>query len=202
MKNYTINGKNIKFKPHQFEGKLSLQNYEQQILSALSKIGVTSDYVDIVYEDRDDESFAQAHWIINHKNFVFRCDSQQDATSNLGAIAQAIQEDIRQVTRGIKDLFTIMNQYERKEVRMKKKNLFDFGDSISSEEAFDVEELKINKRINEPLDRKYAYLENYDKDKLDSLYFKLKQGCMVQNRADHPMFCALKIVRIKRGYEL
>jgi len=113
--------------------------------------------------DSDESSFAQARWWINKQEFVFRCESQANATLNLGAISQAIQEDIRQVTRGIKDLFMIMNQYKVNGAKKSKKtNLLAFSnvsDDANSDE-FRVDELSLLKLDeNEVLAKEYAYFE-------------------------------------------
>ncbi len=197
-KTYTINGKTIKIKPHQFEGHQSLEHYENQIYSALSKIGISKDYISINYN----EELAQVNWKINSKNFSFQCESQQTKTQNLGAIAQAIQEDIRQITRGIKDLFLIMTQYETKIKQTKKSTLFDYHNENSSEETFQTSKIKIDSPIDEILDKKYFYLEKYDNQKLDSVYHKLKEQCIQKNYPDHPMLKALKIIRQKKGLKL
>lgn len=210
MISYKINGKQINFKTHQFEGKLSINNYENQIYSALSKIGVDKNFVEINYSSDLEKSFAQVTWEINKKNFIFRCSSQENTFQNLGAIAQAIQEDVRQVTRGIKDLFKIMNQYKTENIiRIKKSGLLNFSDSnsnsnsfVSSDDLFPFSENKIDSISNEVLDSNYYYLQNYENEKLDLIYYKLKQQCIVQNKADHPLFIALKIIRKKRGLDL
>ena len=201
---YDINGRSVKLKQHNFEGKLSVEEYENQIYQALSNIGITKEYVEVIYGGDEGESYAQALWTINKQDFIFRCESQDKEVHNLGAIAQAIQEDIRQVTRGIKDLFTIMNQYKTQLKKIKKKNLFSYGDSTSenSTTAFPAEEIKIDAPVNEPLDPKYKYLERYPSDKLDVAYHKLKDQCILQNKPNHPMFIAMKIVRQKKGLTL
>lgn len=205
MKKYTINGRDISFNVHQFEGKKSLEEYEQQIYSTLSKIGVTKEYVEIDFSDDEFGSFAQVMWKINGKNFVFRCESQDNAQLNMGAIAQALQEDVRQVTRGIKDLFSIMNQYEiNKKKVQRKRGLMNFsGEETSSEEAFPVDKNRIDAPVeNENLDKKYEYLLTYPNEKLDYLYSTFKDKCQMQNLPDHPMLRALKIVRQRRRLKL
>ncbi|MDA3855310.1 MAG: hypothetical protein PF569_03565 [Candidatus Woesearchaeota archaeon] len=199
MKEYNINGKTLIFKPHEFEGLKSVEYYENQIISALSKIGVLKDYIEIEYDD----DFAQVLWVINGKEFIFRCKSQKNAEKNLGAIAQAIQEDIRQITRGIKDLFTIMNQYESKlKKTKKKKNLFDFGESKDSSEVFSINNIKSDSIVNEELDSKFEYLSKLTNDKLDLYYFKFKEECIKNNNNSHPMLKALKIIRYRRNLKL
>lgn len=237
VKTYVINSKSIKFKPHKFEGKLSLEEYEKQIYSSLSKIGVSKEFVNIIYSNDFQADFVEVCWIINNNNFLFRCDSQESNVLNLGSLSQAIQEDIRQVTRGIKDLFQIMSQYEVKEERKPKKlgllgfassddnlisnnsnnysntsnnldeNLNNNKNSLNSincvNSLFPVDENKIDfVDENEELNENYYYLMGYSKDQLDSIYFRLKQQCILQNKPNHEMLVALKIVRNKKGFEL
>lgn len=209
MKSYDINGKTIKFKAHIFDGKQSLEYYENQIYSALSKIGISKNYIEIEIGKNDEIPYAQVKWIINNKKFAFKCESQESNTLNLGAIAQAIHEDIRQVTRGIKDLFTIMNQYEEKnEIIKKRNNLFNFENSKENKnenqiETFPISENKIDSPIvNKELEKKFHYLYSYPNHQLDSLYFKLKEQCITQNLPNHPMLIALKIIRQKKGLKL
>ncbi|MCA9496391.1 MAG: hypothetical protein KC589_05600 [Nanoarchaeota archaeon] len=207
MKSYDINGKTIKFRTHIFDGKQSLDHYENQIYSALSKIGISKDFIEIELGNDDEISFAHVKWIINNKKFAFKCESQENNTLNLGAIAQAIHEDIRQITRGIKDLFTIMNQYEEKgQILKKRNNLLNFENKEENKnitETFPISENKIDSPVtNLKLDEKYHYLYSYTNIKLDAIYFRLKEQCIAQNLPNHPMLIALKIVRQKKGLKL
>lgn len=204
MIEYLVNSKTIKIKSHKFEGKQSIEFYENQIYSALSKIGISKNFVDISYNKDEQDSQAQVFWTINKKNFEFRCFSQETLVLNLGALAQAIQEDVRQITRGIKDLFQIMTQYETKSIKNKKTNLLAFNSNNKNDknENFKVEDLSIDKPVNESLHKDYYFLQTYDDAKLDSIYFKLKEQCIKQNKPNHKMLKALKIVREKRGLRL
>ena len=207
MLQYYVNSKIVKIPPHVFEGKLSIENYENQIYSALSKIGVTKEYVEIKYSSRKDEeednAFAQVKWIINLREFMFECFSQATTVSNLGCIAQAIQEDIRQITRGIKDLDQIMNQYKPRAVKPKKKNLLHFESKEGAvDEMFPVENNLLSKPVNEELDEEFAYLNRYDNEELDAFYFNFKEQCLLKNTPDHPRLKAFKIVRQRSGLRL
>ncbi len=108
MEQYLVNGHYITIKSSSFLGTQSKEEYEQQIISALHKIGVTQKYIiiDIL------KNGVRVNWEINKQQFSFTCTSQKSITLNMGAIAQAIQEDIRQIKRGIKDLTLVMKQYE------------------------------------------------------------------------------------------
>lgn len=201
MKSYYVNGKEIFVKPHIFEGKLSKEEYEKQIFNALSKIGVFKDFVDVRYEKEE----VEVMWKINSNSFVFKCCSQSSLELNLGAIAQAIQEDVRQITRGIKDLNQTMSQYATFSKKAKGTNLLNFDSEenegmVDSEEAFKVE--RIDDIVDEELEKKYEYLLKYNEQKLDVMYFRLKEQCSLQNMPNHPMFKALKIVRQKKGLKL
>ncbi len=155
---YLINGKEIKIYPKKFEGKLSLETYEKKIYRNLNKIGVSEKDVEIKYNDK----FAEVNWIINNEKYCFRSFTQENATKNLGAISQAIEEDIRQVTRGIKDLFDVMKQYEEINLNYnKKKSLFDFNynlDNKKREWKNKNKEDKINKIFSDIRKKKYKFL--------------------------------------------
>lgn len=215
IKTYEINSRIIKFKPHKFEGKLSVDEYKNQIYSALLKIGVEKSFIEIEYSSKEDvNSYAVVTWIINKKIFKFKCDSQETFCSNLGAIAQAIQEDIRQVTRGIKDLFLLMNQYEVEDKKFGKKgrkNLISFNkysqkkkeQNSNIDNLFSFEENSMDYfDENWKLEEQYLYLLKYTKEQLDKMYFRLKDQCIMQNKPNHPMLKALKIVRHKKGLNL
>lgn len=201
MQKFIVNGNEIRIKTHKFEGKQSLDFYINQIYTALKKIGVSQNYINI-NSSSDSESFAEVEWRINGKSFKFKCDTQDSETCDMGAITQAIQEDIRQITRGIKDLDLVMMQYETSTIKsVKKKDLFSF-ENKNSKDTFSVEDLKIDKVIDEKLDSKFEYLLKYDNDKIDILYIRLKEECFRKNMPDHPTFKALKIIRQKRGLKL
>ncbi len=205
---YEINGRIIKFTPHKFEGKLSLEEYENQIYSSLSKIGIEKPFIEITISKIDEEPFAKVNWIINKRNFEFRCDTQENPTLNLGAIAQAIQDDIRQITRGIKNLNQIMNQYDKTPLKKKTNSgLMKFSNeeklkNNSQNDLFPIEDLIMETPINEKLDSKYHYLLKYSPEQLDKMYFRLKEQCILQNKPNHEMLKALKIVRTKKGLSL
>ncbi len=124
MKSYLVNGHEIKIKKSIFSGTLSIEEYEKQIINALFKIGVSQKYIQI---KRLNEG-VKVTWEINKKEFSFICNSQEELKLNMGAIAQAIQEDVRQITRGIKDLDLVMKQYQNEDISeiKKPKNLVDF----------------------------------------------------------------------------
>lgn len=196
---YLINGKDIKIKPHIFEGKQSLEVYENQILISLSKIGLTKDYIEI----ETNENFARVIWQINKKKYQFKCDSQKTVEQNLGAIAQAIQEDIRQITRGIKNLYQIMNQYEEKVNIKSKLGLFNYSNGErDSLDMFSNEKNSLLYIDDENLDKNFEYLLKFPPQRLELLYLKLKDECAKKNNPNHPTFKALKIIRKKRGLKL
>ncbi|MCH8519386.1 MAG: hypothetical protein LAT82_01385 [Nanoarchaeota archaeon] len=111
-KELLINGKSIYIKPTPFEGKLSIEEYEQQLYSALLKIGVTQKHISI--SSRNSIS-ATISWRINSKNFSFTCRVFETFKENFGACTQAIKEDIRHILRGIKDIDLVLKQYEELE---------------------------------------------------------------------------------------
>jgi len=199
MKGYEINGRVIKFKLSEFEGKKSIEYYENQIITSLNRIGIFENFIQINYLE-DFSCFVV--WEINKKQYMFECASQNSKVKNLGAIAQAIQEDIRQITRGIKDLFIIMNQYETKIKITRKKGLLGYDKKNSKKDNFNIDEIKSDKIENGKLDEKYYYLMKLSDDRLDSYYLKFKEECIRDNNLGHPMLRALKIVRQSKGLKL
>ncbi|MFT4244709.1 MAG: hypothetical protein ACMXYB_04630 [Candidatus Woesearchaeota archaeon] len=111
-KEFLINGRSIYIKPTPFEGRLSIEEYEQQLYSALRKIGVTQKHISISSQH---STTAIITWIINSKRFSFTCDIFQTFRENFGACTQAIKEDIRHILRGIKDINLVLKQYENKD---------------------------------------------------------------------------------------
>jgi hypothetical protein len=125
MKSYLINGKDIKIKAHQFSGTQNKLEYINQIYTALKKIGVEKKYINF----QSDKEHAKLEWEINKNKFTFSCMSQDTEQQNIGAISQAIQEDVRQIMRGIKDLNLVMKQYGDQKLEYKKpKTMLDFAE--------------------------------------------------------------------------
>ena len=111
QKEFLINGKSVYIKPTPFEGKLSIEEYEQQLYSALLKIGVTQKHISISSQQSRSVTI---NWIINSKQFSFTCSIFETFRENFGACTQAIKEDIRHILRGIKDINLVLKQYENK----------------------------------------------------------------------------------------
>ena len=110
--NYRVNGKEFQVKPLNFSGKQDLNDYVKQIKTAFKKIGVEENYVKIGCGGTYEDAWAEVEWEINKQKFKFRCDMFNAQYKNMGAIAQAIQDDVRHITRGIKSLWASMRQYE------------------------------------------------------------------------------------------
>lgn len=137
MNQYLVNGNYITLKDSHFSGTQSIDEYQQQILTALGKIGVTQNYITIDVL----EVGVCVSWEINKQQFSFTCTSQETTTLNMGAIAQAIQEDVRQIKRGIKDLNLVMRQYSQEDITKQvkqKKGLLAF--SQEDEHSLDEED--------------------------------------------------------------
>jgi len=122
-KRIQVNGKTISIKSTTFLGTKDYIYYEKQIYSALKKIGVEHNYITIIKLN----SGIKVLWEINKETFEFTCQSQKSLQENCGAIAQAIQEDVRQITRGIKDLNLTMKQYQLGEGEGENKKKRGFG---------------------------------------------------------------------------
>jgi hypothetical protein len=174
MKSYQINGKYIKIKSHSFSGTQSKLEYINQIYTALKKIGVEPKYINF----QSDIEYAKLEWEINKNKFTFSCMSQETEEQNIGAISQAIQEDVRQIMRGIKDLNLVMKQYGDQKLEYKKpKTMLDFAQenkkiTQSTVGQFDKEQkeeeiIEINssieaKLIIEDIKNKYPNFRNYN----------------------------------------
>ncbi len=176
MKTYLINNREIKIKSHQFSGTQSKLEYTQQIYTALKKIGVEPKYINFISDDKH----AKLEWEINKNKFTFSCMSQDTEHQNIGAIAQAIQEDVRQIMRGIKDLNLVMKQYSDQQKEYKKpKTMLDFGTDREDEnkphtqtrigefETEVEEEIEINSEIEaklviQDIKNKYPNFRNYN----------------------------------------
>jgi len=140
MKKYLINGREIKIKSHQFSGTQTKLEYINQIYTALKKIGVEPKYIDFT----SDKTHAKLEWTINSNKFTFSCMSQENETQNIGAISQAIQEDVRQIMRGIKDLNLVMKQYSDQKLEYKKpKTILDFNKNQSNNQKKNQKDLNI-----------------------------------------------------------
>lgn len=138
MIEYKVNGRFVTIKPSPFSGTQTKEEYEQQILKALHKIGVIGKYITIEIV----KEIVTVSWEINKQEFSFICKSQETSTLNMGAVAQAIQEDVRQIKRGIKDLNLVMKQYQlgtSESVLKKRKSVLTFGEENNVDEE-EVEE--------------------------------------------------------------
>lgn len=132
MSKININGKEITIKHHEFEGNQTEEQYIKQIYSALSKIGVTEKFITIT----SSKDSSKITWTINNQKFEFICSSQKEERLNLGAIAQAIQEDVRQIKRGIKDINLVMKQYKKEEENKpisQRKGIWSYSDNIEED---------------------------------------------------------------------
>lgn len=176
MKSYQINGREIKIKSHQFSGTQNKLEYINQIYTALKKIGVERNFINF----ESDKEHAKLEWEINKNKFTFSCMSQDTEEQNIGAISQAIQEDVRQIMRGIKDLNLVMKQYGDQKLEYKKpKTMLDFTNENKEKKItqstigqFDKEKQKeeiieINssieaKLIIEDIKNKYPNFRNYN----------------------------------------
>lgn len=140
METYTVNGRTITIKNHIFEGKKTYQEYERSIYQSLKKIGISKEFITISKTTNG----INVSWKINDSTFAFHCTSQETQTQNIGALSQAIQEDIRQILRGIKDLNLVMKQYQNDEsqlLKKKKKSLEDYSTSFENEYKNSEEEI-------------------------------------------------------------
>jgi hypothetical protein len=138
MIEYKVNGKYVTIKPSPFSGTQSSEEYEGQIIKALHKIGVHEKYMSIEILKKG----VKVTWEINKQQFSFTCKSQETITLNMGAIAQAIQEDIRQIKRGIKDLTLVMKQYQlegESEIK-KRESVLDFKEESKEDNEEEIEE--------------------------------------------------------------
>lgn len=139
MQTYTVNGKEISFSTHKFEGKKSYEYYEKAIYLALKKIGVTGEYVSV----KKIGEGVKVIWGINGSQFSFHCNSQLESRLNMGAVSQAIQEDVRQILRGIKDLNLVMKQYSEEgelDLRDKRRTLSQFANGYEEEYKVNFQE--------------------------------------------------------------
>lgn len=118
MNNQTlkINNQVIKISPIPFEGKLSIEEYENQLYNALQKIGVTSKFINVESSSNSNNennfNVAIISWYINEEKFSFSCGVFETFRENFGACTQAIKEDVRHILRGIKDISLILKQYQ------------------------------------------------------------------------------------------
>jgi hypothetical protein len=188
-KKYQVNGKTIYITPIPFTGKKDIVYYKKQIFSSLKKIGVEDTFISMF----EKEKTVTLVWEINNQRFQFTCGTQESLTHNYGAIAQAIQEDVRQITRGIKDLDLTMKQYLQEtqfegEARSEKESVFskfekrgESVNTISLKERSDVEILtKADARkIIQEIKKKYSsfsdlkYIPEEDKEILRKAYLYL-----------------------------
>lgn len=109
---YIVNGKKVSIKPKDFTGFQDTKKYAESIKKALKTIGIEEQFIKIDIGGMYSTAFAKAEWEINKQKFRFECNMFDSQYKNLGAITQAIQDDVRHITRGIKSLWASMRQYE------------------------------------------------------------------------------------------
>ena len=109
---YKVNGQEVIIKTQDKDYSKNKQYYEKSIITALGKIGVTEEHVEIKSAGRYTDAVATVIWNINGQQFKFECDLYDSQTKNMSAISQAIQDDVRHIRRGIKSLWASMRQYE------------------------------------------------------------------------------------------
>ena len=183
---FTINGREITITPTPFDGKLSIEEYESQLYSALNKIGVSQKFISILKQN--DES-VQISWEINKKTFSFKCQVYETYRENLGACVQAIKEDVRHILRGIKDINLVLKQYSTTTSQsiQKQKDIFSFKsenqennlEEVSKETKLEIINGNHAKSIIQEIKNKYPQFSNYafipdhDRMKLEKAYLYL-----------------------------
>ncbi len=206
MLEYFINGKVIHLKTNLFTGKQNIDFYVKKIYNTFAKIGIEKNFIDI--EINHESGSVKVFWQINEKSFFFQSLNQQSAQENCGVLAIALEEDVRQIKRGIKGIDMLMKQYEcttpTKTKRITSINDFTKKDEQNNInfETFNLNDLSIEKPVLEKLDKKYYYLRKEGNEKLDILYIKFKEECIKLNTPNHPLLKALKIIRTERGLKL
>ena len=108
-----INGKKVTIKPTKSRFTKTAFQMSQEIYSALQKIGITKEFVDLTLCRNPLKSGepAQISWRVNDKDFYFQCNKQDRYVDNLGVITKVIEQESYAIRNGLKTFTQVMNQF-------------------------------------------------------------------------------------------
>lgn len=113
IKKYEVNGRNIVIKPTHSKFSRTANEIKNEILHDLSRIGITSDYIDIELPRNPlkRETPAEISWYVNEENFYYKCETQENYRDNLGVISKLVNMEVYSIKNGLKSFTQVMNQF-------------------------------------------------------------------------------------------
>ena len=112
-KQINVNGKIIYIKPTISSFKKTMGRIRDEIIKNLSKIGITSEFIDLDLPrnpfKRDEP--AQIGWRANGQDYYYSCSSQERYVDNLGVVGNVIHQEVYAIRNGLKSFGQVMNQF-------------------------------------------------------------------------------------------
>jgi hypothetical protein len=107
-----VNGEKVEININKTKASKNINVYKKDIFRWLERIGIKSDFIHIEHSHYGyEDSFAEIRWMVNSKEYHYRCDSQETATSCVAAIEQLVHYEVIFIERGIKTFGQVMNQF-------------------------------------------------------------------------------------------
>ena len=116
MPTLEVNGKVVNFTICRYNARKSIPFYSNRLRTALNKIGIDDQYIDIRFGGGNGnwstDGWAEIIWVVNGKEYNYKCSSQGNAVGNVAAIAQMIEQDSKAIRRGMKTFGQVMSQFQ------------------------------------------------------------------------------------------
>ncbi len=112
MPTIEVNGQHVEIKINKTSASKNIGAYKRDTLRWLERIGITKEFISIEHSHYGyEESFAEIRWMVNDKEYYYKCNTQDTATGCVAAIEQLVHYEVIFIERGIKTFGQVMNQF-------------------------------------------------------------------------------------------
>lgn len=112
MPTIEVNGKRVEIKINKTNAGKNINAYKRDIMRWLDRIGITEEYISIEHSHYGyEDPFAEIRWVVNNKEYYYKCSTQETATGCVAAIEQLVHYEVIFIERGIKTFGQVMNQF-------------------------------------------------------------------------------------------
>ena len=107
-----VNGKQVEIKVNKMSVSGQHGYYKRNIFNWLDRIGIEKEYINVDHSVYGyEQPWAEVRWIVNGKEYRYRCSSQDTGTKCLAAVEQLVHFEVLFIERGIKTFTQVMNQF-------------------------------------------------------------------------------------------
>ena len=112
MATIEVNGRHVEIKINKTSAGKNIGAYKRDILRWLERIGISKEHVSIEHSHYGyEDPFAEIRWVVNNKEYYYKCNTQDNATGCVAAIEQLVHYEVIFIERGIKTFGQVMNQF-------------------------------------------------------------------------------------------